>query len=125
MFEIDPNLDGVASNFSSMNFAPDPILPGWDHIDATTSGLVGLTGGGGPRRDVRPATGRCAPSLTYSPHSTTDGDPATILTASIRKGRDFPFSGAVDALVINDQTFDFEPLGVVTTPSEAAATVDV
>ncbi len=77
--------------------------------------MWGLTGDAGDETLCH-STGRCAPSTSYSPPSTTDGDPATILTVSISKGRDFPFSGAVDALVINDQTFDFEPLGVVTTP---------
>jgi hypothetical protein len=42
------------------------------------------------------------------------GEPATVLTAQITKGRDFVFSGAVDALRINNQKFDFEPLGVRT-----------
>ena len=40
------------------------------------------------------------------------GDDATILTAQISKGRDYAFSGAVDALKINAETYDFEPLGV-------------
>ena len=31
---------------------------------------------------------------------------------SIIKGRDYAFSGAVDKLVINDTTYDFEPFGV-------------
>jgi hypothetical protein len=45
-----------------------------------------------------------------------DGAPdATILTVQVGKGRDFAFSGAVDSLIINDQKFDFEPFGVITT----------
>ena len=37
---------------------------------------------------------------------------ATILTVQITKGKDYAFSGAVDKLVINDKTYDFEPFGV-------------
>ena len=33
---------------------------------------------------------------------------------AIGKGRDYAFSGAVDALRINDDVFDFEPFGVYT-----------
>jgi hypothetical protein len=32
----------------------------------------------------------------------------------VTKGRDYAFSGAVDALRINNQVFDFEPFGVYT-----------
>ena len=42
------------------------------------------------------------------------GPNASIYTAQITKGRDYAFSGAVDALRINNQVFDFEPFGVYT-----------
>lgn len=43
----------------------------------------------------------------------SDGEnDATLYSVQITKGRDFAFSGAVDALVINDTTYDFEPFGV-------------
>ena len=46
----------------------------------------------------------------------TEAPDAEILTVQITKGSGQPaFSGAVDALQINDEVFDFEPLGVVTT----------
>ena len=117
VFEIDPNLEGGSgTNFASMTFVPDPIiLPGWTDIDATTTGLWGLTG------DAGVETG-CDLNLTLCTFDDLlaalddGGATALIHTVSISKGRDFAFSGAVDALVINDQTFDFEPLGVVTTP---------
>jgi hypothetical protein len=38
-----------------------------------------------------------------------------ILSVQVGKGRDFAFSGAVDSLVINNEKFDFEPFGVITT----------
>ena len=37
---------------------------------------------------------------------------ATLFTAQITKGRDYAFSGAVDALQINNVVYDFEPFGV-------------
>jgi hypothetical protein len=47
----------------------------------------------------------------------TGGTPASILTVGIGKGVDKEYQGAVDALRINNQVFDFEPFGVsVTTP---------
>ena len=45
---------------------------------------------------------------------------AEILTVQITKGRDFAFSGAVDALRLNNDVFDFEPFGVVQTTAAAA-----
>ena len=42
---------------------------------------------------------------------------ATLYTVQISKGRDWAFSGAVDALQINNAVYDFEPFGVSqTTP---------
>ncbi len=37
---------------------------------------------------------------------------ATVHTVEITKGRDYAFTGAVDALVLNATTYDFEPFGV-------------
>ena len=46
-----------------------------------------------------------------------NGDPAAIIgTVGISKGTDSAFSGAVDALQINDVVYDFEPNGVFETP---------
>lgn len=38
---------------------------------------------------------------------------ATLYTVAVSKGRDYAFSGAVDALQIGSTTYDFEPFGVV------------
>ncbi|SFA82688.1 Collagen triple helix repeat-containing protein [Nocardioides alpinus] len=38
---------------------------------------------------------------------------ATLFTVAISKGRDYAFSGAVDALQIGATTYDFEPFGVI------------
>jgi hypothetical protein len=41
------------------------------------------------------------------------GDPAVVgYSVGIGKGRDFAFSGAVDAFQFNGKTYDFEPTGV-------------
>jgi hypothetical protein len=111
-FEIDPNLETSAAGFSSMVFAPNNSAPGvWTQIDATddANGAVwGLTGTGMPC-NINGA--RC----TWTELQTAlddGGDPPTIHTVGITKGRDFAFSGAVDALVINADTYDFEPFGV-------------
>ena len=48
--------------------------------------------------------------------TTADLEPALIGTVGITKGTDFAFSGAVDALQINDTVYDFEPNGVFETP---------
>jgi hypothetical protein len=42
---------------------------------------------------------------------------ATLFTVAITKGRDYAFSGAVDALQIGSTTYDFEPFGVIATTS--------
>ncbi len=116
-FEVDPNLDGVTSNFSSMNFVPDAVAPGvWVDIDAVNSGVWGLTGDAGPATGCDLQGTLCSFTDLLAALDDGDGDPAVIISVSFTKGRDYPFSGAVDALIINDQTFDFEPLGVVTTP---------
>ncbi len=115
-FEINPNLDSTPSVFSTMVFVPDPVLPSqWSEIDATTTGMWGLTGAAGT------ATG-CDLNLTLCTWDELQtalddgGDAASIYVVEFGKGRDFAFSGAVDGLVINGQTFDFEPNGVFTSP---------
>ena len=112
-FEIDPNVTGVRDNFSSMVFGPSNSAPGvWRNIvasDDTAGPVWGLTGGNMPC-DINGA--RCTFSQLQA-ELNDGGEPATILTVSITKGRDFAFSGAVDKLTINNETFDFEPTGVI------------
>ena len=115
-FEINPNLASTPSTFSTMVFVPDPVAANqWTHIDATTTGMWGLTGA------AATATG-CdlnGTLCTWDGLQTAlddGGAAATIYSVQFGKGRDFAFSGAVDGLVINNQTFDFEPNGVFTSP---------
>ena len=112
-FEIDPNLETSPRGYSSMVFAPNnSVANQWTDIDATadTNGAVwGLTGADMPC-DINGARGTWTELQTALEDG---GEPATIMTVQVTKGRDFAFSGAVDALKINDRVFDFEPLGVV------------
>jgi hypothetical protein len=119
VFEIDAKLDAVAGaiDFTSMVYVPpDQIAPGWRVADATTEGLWGLTGEEGV------ATG-CDLNVTLCSFAdlmtalNDGGDPAVIFTVQVTKGSDHPFSGAVDALRINNTVYDFEPNGVFETPA--------
>ena len=119
-FEIDPNLDGVASNFSTMSHVPPAQVPGWSAIDAVTEGQWFLTGPAGTATGCSQAGTLCTfPQLiaALTADDATDGSPAEIFTALVNKGTDFVFSGAVDALRINDTVYDFEPNGVFETPA--------
>jgi hypothetical protein len=115
-FEIDPNLDGVTSDFSTLGFVPDAIPANkWTDVDAAsdTTGFWFLTGAAGTATNCTQAT-EC--TWTEVKAALDDGAPdATIHTAQINKGRDSEFVGAVDKLVINGSTFDFEPFGVTET----------
>ena len=113
-FEIDPNLAATPTNFSSLVFVPAENSPAnqWsEYIDATTTGKWGLTGAAGTATGCPLSGGLC----TFAQVKTAlddGGDPATILTAAVGKGRDFSWQGAVDGLTINDKVFDFEESGV-------------
>lgn len=115
-FEIDPNLAAHATNYSSLVFVSDQADPNaWTELDATddATGFWFLTGAAGT------ATGCTQGGDTCTFDEVMDalddgGDAATILTAAVTKGKDYAFSGAVDKLVINDTTYDFEPFGVST-----------
>jgi hypothetical protein len=113
-FEIDPNLSSHPNvNYSSMVFAPANTAPGWTQLDATAdaNGAVwGLTGSD-TTLPCHINGSRCTWSQMQAALG-DGGDPPTIYTAAVTKGRDFAFSGAVDLLNINGEEFDFEPFGV-------------
>jgi hypothetical protein len=117
-FEVDPNVTGKASNYASLVFMPNNTNENaWSgYIDATsdTAGLWGGTGGAftGTKCDINGT--RCTFSELQQYLAADGGDPATIMTAAVTKGRDFAWSGAVDGLRINDTVFDFERDGVFT-----------
>ena len=113
-FEINPNLAAHPTDvFSTAVFIPPASanLPGWNDIDAVTTGEWFLTGATGADVGCDQVT-----TCTFAELQTAldDGDatPATMFTVEISKGRDFAYSGAVDALTVNTDVFDFEPFGV-------------
>ena len=114
--EINPNLASTPSTFSTMVFVPDPVAANqWTDIDPTTTGMWGLTGAAGTATGCDLNSTLC----TWDEVLTAlddGGGAATIYIVEFGKGRDFAFSGAVDGLAINGQTFDFEPNGVFTSP---------
>ncbi len=121
-FEIDPNVIG-SGNYASLVYVPDNSAPDvWTKIDAKGDpgkhwGLTGSFFNAQPDR-CGLNVGRCTFDEVLA-YLSANNDPAqgdaTLLTVQITKGRDFAFSGAVDALVLGDTTYDFEPLGVFAT----------
>jgi hypothetical protein len=114
-FEVDPNLASNATNFSSLVWVPDGtgVLNRWsDFLDATSTGEWYLTGAAGTATGCNQTT-RC--DFDEVKTSLADGgDAAVILTATVVKGTDSNWVGAVDGLQINDEVFDFELFGTVT-----------
>ena len=119
-FEIDPNVTG-SGNYTSLNYTPDnSTANAWTTIDAKADtgkhwGLTGSFFNANPDRcGINFSRCTFAEVMTYlsTTNDAAQGD-AKVLTVQITKGRDYAFSGAVDALVIGATTYDFEPLGVV------------
>jgi hypothetical protein len=113
-FEIDPNITNNGSNFSSLVYVPSNGASNqWTAFDAAADpdNHWGLTGAQFAATKCSLNGTRC--TLAEVKALLNDGgDPATVLTVAIGKGTDFAFSGAVDALRINAQVFDFESFGV-------------
>ncbi len=113
-FEIDPNLASSTSNFATMTFVANNTSPGqWATVDATdpADGSWFLTGAAGTAIGCTQAT-TC--SLADVKTKLNDGgDAATILTLMVNKGRDSAYwTGAVDALRVNNRVADFEVGGI-------------
>jgi hypothetical protein len=114
-FELNPNLNATPSSFTTASFDPaaGSNNPGWNDIDAVTSGTWFLTGAAGTATGCTQAS-----ECTFAQLQTAlndGGNPATIFTVQFSKGQDFAYSGAVDDLTINNTTYDFEPFGVTAT----------
>ena len=121
-FEIDPNLNTPATNYSSLVFmAPNSAANQWSEVNAVTTPAAAsgsgwyLTGAAGN------ATGcKLSAPCTWAQIQTAlndGGDPATVLSVAVTKGRDFSWQGAIDALQLNDTVIDFEEHGVVERPA--------
>jgi hypothetical protein len=108
-FEVDPTGQGdtTAPNYASLTFVPTALTANaWTELDASTAKRWFLTGAAGTSSSCNQTT-----YCTLDEVRTAFPD-ATLLTAQITKGRDYAFSGAVDALTIGSTTYDFEPFGV-------------
>ena len=110
--EVDPN-SGIpnAPRYTTLKFLPKGTAGNsWSSIDATSSeaGSWGLTGSYYANTPCAINGSRCS----FATAKALLGQNAKILTIAVSKGRDWAFSGAVDALRINDTTYDFEPFGV-------------
>ena len=113
-FEVDPNRAASPSNFSSLVFTPaNSTANQWSpYIDATTSGLWGGTGAAFTGSQCDQNGSRCT-FAELQQFLDDGGDPPTIGSVAVTKGRDFSWQGAVDGLRVNDKVFDFEETGVV------------
>jgi hypothetical protein len=111
-FEINPHITGSGRTYSSMVFSPGNSTANvWTVVDATSDALGKVWGLTGADMPCNINTNRC----TWSELQTAlndGGDPATVLTLAVGHGRDFEGHFAVDNLVYNANTFDFEPTGV-------------
>lgn len=114
-FEIDPNVDGNAANYSSLVYVPaNSASNAWTAINATTDEGKhwGLTGSAfnGTACSINGARCTWAEVLAYL---NDGGDDAKVLTAGISKGRDYAGDFDVDLLKVDGKTYDFEPAGVL------------
>ena len=114
--EIDPSGPGSATapNYTSLVYVP--VAQGanaWGEQDASTADRWFMTGAAGSGSCNQGPEGYCTLEEVQAKFPN-----ASILTVQLTKGRDYAFSGAVDALQLNDTlVYDFEPFGV--TESEA------
>ena len=109
ILEIDPNVESVAKDYASLVYVPEEDVTKanqWRVYDATTEGKWGLTGFPNEQCGLNGAM------CTWTEIKELLKDAKVTYSVQVTKGRDYAFSGAVDALVINDSTYDFEPMGV-------------
>lgn len=107
--EVNPHLNG--RTYTTLVYLPVQSAPGWKEQDASTEARWYFTGGTG--------TDTGCNEVTYCTlaDAKAAAPAATILTVQLNKGRDWAFTGAVDALRINDSIFDFGPTGVAEVPA--------
>jgi hypothetical protein len=125
--EIDHDVVN-SSNYTTLVYAPDNTTAGWTDLDAANDPGKhwGFTGSFfNPSGDPATTAARCGINggrCTFAEiqqyladnHDASQGPAVVTYSVAVGKGRDYAFSGAVDALRINDQVFDFEPFGVYT-----------
>jgi hypothetical protein len=104
--EVDPNV--TTANYSSLVYNPAAVAPNvWSTIDATQGAGWYFTNG-----STAAATG-CGQAAgqrfcTLDEVKAAAPDAVVTLSLAIAKGRDYAWHGAVDGLVVNDTTYDFE-----------------
>jgi hypothetical protein len=107
-FEIDPDIGN--DQYSTLVWVPDasPVTNRWSrYINATTTGYWYLTGG----ETTCNQAAQCSFQALKASFTAVGAQP-TIFTASVGKGRDHLWAGAVDGLRINRNIYDFEASGV-------------
>ena len=117
LFEIDPNLATARTvHTASMVYTPpNGRADRWTAFDATDNrqGTTwGLSGPVGTKIHCALSGTGCTWDQIQNRLQDRDGRPATIYTLQITKGPDHAFSGAVDALRVRGDVYDFEPDGV-------------
>ncbi len=103
--EINPN--NGAQTFSTLNYVPHNLPANqWTKVTADTQDWW-LSGAAGTATGCNQTTYCTLAAVKAALPS------ATLYTVQVGKGRDYAFSGAVDALQIGSTTYDFEPFGVI------------
>lgn len=118
-FEIDPNVNNKATNYSSLVYVPDNSAANkWTTIDAAAD--TGKHWGFSSNQFSNDECNMNGPRCTWGEIMqilNDGGEDAVIGSVQVTKGTDYMFSGSVDGLVINDKLYDFEPFGVYARPS--------
>jgi hypothetical protein len=123
-FEVDPTgfTTTTGPNFSSLVFNPAGAgltTNTFNSIDATSAaaGVWSFTGATGTTVGCNQTTPCTFAQLQTKLAGTFPN--MQVLTLAVTKGRDYAWNGAVDALVYNAETINFEPFGVVTTAASS------
>jgi hypothetical protein len=111
-FEINPRITGSDRTYSSMVFAPNNSTSNvWTALDATDDSLGKVWGLTGADMPCNINGARC--TWTELQAALNDGgEDAIVNSLAVGKGRDYEFHGAVDKLVYNAKTYNFEAAGV-------------
>ncbi len=105
--EVDTDSTKEGIQYSTLVFVPEAAPANkWSDVDAGTAKRWYYTGSAGTTSNCNQTT-YC--TLAEAKSAFKD---ASLLSVAFSKGRDHAFSGAVDKLVWDDTTYDFEPTGV-------------
>ena len=118
-FEVDPNVPGVAVDYSSLVYNNPAAVPAnaWSTINAATGAGWYFTNGATATATTCGQGAAPQHFCTLAEVKAAAPNAVVTLSAAIAKGRDFEWHGAVDALRINNKVYDFEEHGVVERPA--------